>query len=542
MRKKVQIFLFFLVLFFSFFMMGCKNDNIKYTLSDDGLGYYFSWYNGARTEVKIPAKYNNLPVIGIGERAFYACSSITSVEIPDSVTYIGDYAFYACSSLTSVEIPKSVTYIGERAFSSCISLTNVEILTNFATIRAKAFSNCDSLSYNIYDNAKYLGSKENPYVILVEAVDSSVTSCEVNSNTKIVASYAFIDCKGLTNIEIPSGVEIVGKEAFPDYGGLTYNIYDNAKYLGNKENPYVLLVKALDKSIQSCEINNNAKIISNYAFSYCESLISVKISESVKYIDEYSFYDCDSLTSIEIPNGVTRIGDSAFFDSSALENIRISESVISIGKSAFLLCSLSNIEVNENNKVYNSNNNCNAIIETQTNKLILGSDNGKIPEGVKHISDYAFNGCTNLTNIDIPNSVIRIGNYAFYNCTGLTGVEIPSSVTHIGENAFGMCKNLTSIKIQDGVTYIGKLSFSYCDSLTSLEIPNSVTYIDEKAFCGCDNLTSIIIPKSVTSMGKFVFGDCYSLTIYCEAKTKPKVWSVEWNPDKRPVVWGYKEN
>ena len=133
-------------------MVACENNDdkdIKYTLSEDGLGYYFTWYNGNKTEVKIPSTYKKLPVIGISDRAFFCCSSLTSVEIPESVTYIGDCAFLACSSLISVKIPESVTYIGERAFESCISLKSVEILTNFATIEVDAFSDCKSLIYNI---------------------------------------------------------------------------------------------------------------------------------------------------------------------------------------------------------------------------------------------------------------------------------------------------------------------------------------------------------------------------------------------------------
>lgn len=424
-------------------------------------------------KIVIPSKYKKLPVTGISDFEFTDCDFLTSIEIPNSVKYIGKVAFSSCSSLKEIVIPESVTRIGERAFSSCSVLTSVEIKTNSAILGENVFLNCDSLIYNIYDNVKYLGNNDNPYVLLVEPMDDSVTSCEISNNTKIIASYAFVDCKTLTNIELPNGVEVVGEGAFPDYGSLVYNIYDNAKYLGNKDNPYVLLVKALNKNITSCEINNNTKIIDIKAFEYCSSL-----------------------TNVKIPNGVTTIGDYAFFECASLEYLEISESVTSIGKDAFFFCSLSSIIVNENNKVYNSRNNCNSIIETKTNTLILGSDNGKIPEGVIIIKNYAFYGCDGLINIQIPDSVRHIGKFAFYSCSILSSVEIPNSVTNIGEFAFGRCETLTSIKI----------------------------------------------PGNVAIMGKGIFEGCDNLTIYCETEFRPEGWLYQWNIDDKPVVWGYKEN
>jgi hypothetical protein len=149
------------------------------------------------------------------------------------------------------------------------------------------------------------------------------------------------------------------------------------------------------------------------------------------------------------------------------------------------------------------------------NTLVIykGSDsNVTIPDGVKSIGDYAFNGCTGLKSIIIPNSVTEIGYEAFDDCESLTSVTIGNSVTYIGEGAFNNCISLKSIKIPNSVTEIGKSAYGGCKNLVSITIPNSVTEIGKSAFGGCKNLVSITIPNSVTRIGKDAFDDCNNLT------------------------------
>ena len=267
-------------------------------------------------------------------------------------------------------------------------------------------------------------------------------------------------------------------------------------------------------------------------------------------IGDNAFGWCSGLTSVVIPNSVVNIGSGVFVYCSGLTSCTIGSGVTSIGESAFTYCSgLTSITVDSSNTVYDSRNDCNAIIETNTNTLIAGCQSTVIPNSVTSIGDGAFYLCSSLTSIDIPNSVTSIGNKSFQGCSSLTSCTIGSGVTSIGGSAFAVCSSLTSCTIGSGVTSIGFNAFNSCSSLTSIAIPDSVTSIgyqafyicssltsctigsgvtsiDQYAFYGCRSLTSIVIPDSVTSIGYQAFTSCSGLTsIISNATTPPTLGS-----------------
>ena len=266
-------------------------------------------------------------------------------------------------------------------------------------------------------------------------------------------------------------------------------------------------------SLTNITIPNSVTSIGLDTFRGCKNLKSVTIPNGVKSINKSTFSNCTSLASVTIPNGVTYIYDYAFHGCTSLKSITIPNGVTYIGNDVFLGCrDLTEIIVDKNNKKYDSRDNCNAIIDTNLNTLVVGCKNTRIPNSVTSIGSYAFYNCSDLTNIEIPNSVTSIGYGAFEDCTSLESVTIENGVTSIGERAFFSCTSLKSITIPNSVTSIGNLAFYDCTSLTNITIPNSVTSIGDHAFYNCTSLKSITIPNSVTSIGDCAFEDCTSLT------------------------------
>ena len=434
--------------------------------------------------------------ICICDDAFYDCTGLTSVVIPDGVTEIGEEAFRGCTGLTSVVIPEGVTKIEWETFRGCTGLTSVVIPEGVTKIEYEAFRGCTGLtSVVIPDGVTEIGRA-------AFRGCTSLTSVVIpDSVTKIVRS-AFLGCIGLTSVVMTEGVTEIEESAFEGCTGLA-----------------------------SVVIPDSVTKIGEYAFCGCTGLTSVVIPEGVTKIGECAFLGCTGLTSVVIPDGVTEIGGAAFRGCTSLTSVVIPDSVTLIDDGAFEGCiGVVNISVSVDNPSYVSINNC--CLSKDLRKLIFGCRSSIIPEGISMIRLHAFSGCTGLTSAVIPNSVTEIGEEAFRGCTGLTSIMIPDSVTEIGRGAFEGCAGVANISVSidnpsyvsinnsclskdlrklifgcrasiipEGVSMIGEFAFSGCTGLTSIVIPDSVTVIDAFAFYGCINLTIIKIPESVTAIG-----------------------------------------
>ena len=498
-------------------------------------------------------------VTSIENGAFSGYTSLTSINIPNSVTNIGKNAFFSCTSLTSINIPNSVTSIGENAFNDCTSLTSINIPNSVTSIGRDAFGDCSAVTSFIVDatNPNYcaeglmLFNKDKTK--LIQAVGnsttynipnsvtniedaaflnshsrSSLTSINIPNSVTSIGQKAFYGCNSLTSINIPNSVTSIGDEAFcgtsltsiniPSVTSIGYNTFYHCTSLTSINIPSVTNIG--DNAFYYCPSLTSINIpsvtnIGGNAFYYCSSLTSINIPNSVTSIGGGAFEGCSSLTSINIPNTVNNIEWDVFKGCSSLTSINIPNSVTSIGGGAFEGCS-SLTSINIPNSVTNIGNSafdgCSSL--TSIN----------IPNSVTNIGYRAFQGCTSLTSINIPNSVNNIEGYAFSSCSSLTSINIPNTVNNIEWGVFKGCSSLTSINIPNSVNNIRDYAFSGCSSLTSINIPNSVTNIGDEAFYGCSSLTSIDIPKSVTSIGQEAFYDCSKFSyILFEGKECPSM-------------------
>lgn len=342
--------------------------------------------------------------------------------IPNSIKAIGGFAFCRCSSLTCIHIPDSVALIENGAFDKCKNLTEVYI------------SNPSLLKDTLLN--------ENAQIIV-----------EKDGNRSILT---------IGDLRNPAGDEEELYEGKPVF--VASSSKELADAVSNREEkvepPYVVKIPPGSNQVRS------------RAFAGNSTLGVVILPDSVKLMGNEAFACCAKLTKVIIPESVSEIGGCAF-ESSDLRSIQIPKSVERLGPSIVLGCKyLREIDVDAANPVYDSRENCNAVIETVTNRLLFGCRNSIIPSSVVDIYDDAFRGCEYLWKITIPNSIERIGDRAFSRCEGINGVKIPDSVKEIGRFAFNFCSSIERIRIPDSVKIIGKGAFYNCKKLKDIYISN----------------------------------------------------------------------
>lgn len=253
--------------------------------------------------------------------------------------------------------------------------------------------------------------------------------------------------------------------------------------------------------------------IADQAFSFAENLESIEIPNTITTIGAGAFYHCSSLTSITIPNSVTSIGNSAITGCANLLSVNISSSVKSIGTNNLKECPmLEQIWVDPENTVYDSRENCNALIKTSTNELLMGCNTSFIPSTVESIADHAFYNFDGLKTITLPASVTKIGYQAFRDCDGLERVAINGQLSSFGAHAFEGCSSLHDVQLCEGIQYISLNCFESCNSLKTINIPESVNVIDSCAFLYCTNLESVNLGENIQRIGGKAFMSCSSLT------------------------------
>lgn len=498
-----------------------------------------------------------------GGTSIFAGTGITTFDeivYFTGLTKIEDGAFAGCSELKAIVIPDTVTEIGANAFKGCTQLQYVLVQSSTPpTVGTDAFS--DTGDCPIYVPAGTVEQYTSAWSTYAGRIDpgSPVPDNEI--------WYTTTDGKVMT----PGYARMGYTEAGTFGANLISNEYVGGKGVLTFDGPVTKIGRrcfAGNATLETLLYPKTVTIVRDYAFNGCSSLVSVVLPSQQTEIQTSTFHGCRSLESFVITNAIKAIRSSAFFYCVNLKRIEIPRGTTSIAVGAFGNClSLSEIVVSPENPVYDSRENCNAIIETATNTLITGCQSTRIPSSVVKIANRAFNGLSRLYEVEIPEGVTEVGQVAFAGCPDLTrivfpasvrtigmnvisanpslrtvvvasgnpvydsrdnsnaiittatntvfagcpGTTIPASVTSIGEYAFSECQGLLSFTIPEGVTSIGNYAFQRCSTLVEVSIPGSVTEIGSDAFSSCSSLTQLTISEGVKILGGYAFYSCPAL-------------------------------
>ncbi len=516
------------------------------------------------TSITIPSTYKGGRVTEIAPYAFYGCTSLKSIELPNTITAIGDYAFSGCERLQSIEI-ENVSLIGEYAFEKCYSLTSVKLGTSLTSIGKGAFEFCSALEcLEILKNVEYVGAGAFPSTnitfkvfteheqkpenwestgvvmiwgytgqrgitesgyewasttkgIVITGYDGEGTVLKIPSNIEGsnvvgICSRAFKNRTTLKSILIPSTIESIGKEAFTGSTSLTIYIEQEQEPQGYEENwhpksgaivwGYLGTNGVTDGGYEWARTTKGIFITGYNGNATDLELPSKVANKEIVGICDFAFNYRTSIISVVIPDSITIVGERAFANCSSLETVIMGNNIKTIGDYAFYYCTrLKEIELVESI----------TYIGQYAFAYCVRLESIRFPSQITEISDYVLQNCTSLTSIELPNGIKSIGNSAFLSCTSLANIEIPSEVEQISAGAFQLCKALEEIEIPSGVTKIENDTFYGCHALKKVILPSGITSIGENAFRSCILLEGIDIPQNLTSIGAFAFYSCESL-------------------------------
>ncbi len=503
---------------------------LKYSLNTDEKGYTVVGIGYCNdTDLVIPATYRELPVTAIGSNAFESVRSFKSVSIPASVTTIGEkafascgvtsvtfatnsqlttvdrYAFFSSSSLQSIALPDDVTTIGVAAFNGCNNITSISIPDSVTTIENRALD-FDSSAFTVYNNAKYLGNSTNPYLVLVGAIDTSITTCNIHTDTKLIYAFAFTDCTLLTSVTIPDSVTIIGNSVFYKCDALeSLIIGSGVTSIGNG----IIYYESYDAKLKSVyyggsaeewntiaigEYNGNLTDAARYYYSatapleegnfwhYIEDVPTVWTYTTVTFdlnaeadsdtLESAKYYYSASCTlpTLERPGYIFK---GWTLDNSVETPVIFTDAVWQITDDTVAFTAVWEVDLQM------------SVFSFTTKAVVVGGGT----QNSCTITGYTGSG----GDVVIPNGVTTIGNGIFQFNNSITSVVIPDSVTTIGDNAFDQCESLKTVTFgtNSQLTTIGGSAFSFCPNIESISISDSVTSIGKNAFYYCNSLSTV---------------------------------------------------
>lgn len=503
----------------------------------DFTGGDFTCYLGYSTDITIPAQIDGRRVSYIG--IFSTYNTVNSITVSPGISHICDEAFYGKTSLTSIVLPDTITYIGQDAF------TNTGLYNDPANWYDGVFYIGKNLikanagitgTYRIKDGTTLIASKAFDY-----DWDSYIrqfvylTGIIAPESLKHINRNAFDACPVLTDINLPNSIESIGYDAFfgTAYYKDTGNWESGVLYIGN------CLIKAKNDIAGLYSIKSNTHTVADSAFSGCTQLTSVSIPDSVENIGRAAFYGCSSLNNVVLPAGLDAINQYTFSQCSALKSITVPSGISYIGYKAFYYCtsltsftvpasvslidggvftdciSLASITVNSANPYYLSDN---GVLYSKDKSVLVCYPCGRsgksysVNGNVKILEKQAFMSCASLESITLPNGLTKIYDEAFNGCIALKNLTIPDSVTIIGTAAFRNCEALATVKLPGNIKELRHFTFSYCKSLKTIVLPDSLEYLGEECFVKCLSLNNVTIPDGIKKIGYGTFYNCTSLT------------------------------
>ena len=459
--------------------------------TDDGKGWEAVVIDATKAQGKviIPAYAQDKAVV---EVSFKGCTGLTGVIFPDTVEYIS--GFENCQNLTRVRWSAGLKKIKLGAFDGTALETlvlpeGVEILEN-------AFKNCTELkSVSLPSTLTKIG---NSYGVPPISGCHSLESIEIAEGNEVYASDGNCIMRkadntlvlGLKASKIPSYTEHIGSHAFRDSGA------------------------------ESIALPEGVTSIGDYAFAHNDRLKEITLPQSLTSIGWYAFSDCFALGKIAIPDGVTELPYGLFAWCTELKEVALGAKTEKIDTSVFRLCGkLERITISESNAHFKSAADGRFLLNKTGDTLVLGCQDGAIPDGVKKIGGKAFEGRTGLKEIDF-NEVEEIGEYAFVMCAGLDRLKLTSAVRIIGEGAFQSCIGLSTVRIPDGVQSIGSFAF----------VCKSGKMVGKGRMNFKMAPLVLVVPESVE---QFFIDSNY--TVYTDYSSLPTGWSVDYGS---VAVWG----
>ena len=392
--------------------------------------------------------------------------TVTHNGVTYAVTAIGRNAFASCIDPTTVTIPKSITDIASFSFNGSSGITSITIDSDNPIYDSR--DNCNAI-IRTANNKLIAGCKNTVIPNTVTTIGNgafwgcnSLTSVDIPNSVTTLEVQAFAYCTGLTSVTIGSSVTLIDQDAFGCCSSITSITIDssNPRY-DSRDNCNVIIRTASNTLIFGCQttvIPNTVTTIGSWAFQECTGLTNITIPNSVKTINDHAFLNCTGLANATIPNSVKTIGDYAFSGCSALTSVNIPKSVTTIGNNPFSSCAgVMSITVESGNPQFDSRDNCNAIISTANNKLIIGCKNTIIPNAITSIGRSAFNDCIGLTSVTLPNTITSIEENAFEDCKDLKDV-------------YSYITDLTNVSIGEGAFKLFRYTSNY--SQRTLHVPN----------------------------------------------------------------------